>query len=276
MQPHILNSAEGGTGGERREQRPTISVCLAGYNGERYITAQLQSILTQLGAKDEVIVVDDASTDGTKQKVLSLGDSRIQLVEHTINRGVSRTFEDAIRTASGRILFLSDQDDLWSPNKVAVMLEAFRSHPDATLIATDVSLIDSDGSLIAESYFKPRGEFRPGLWANLVRNRFGGCTMAFRSELIGDILPLPRKYDVLHDVWIGVRNSLSGHKTLYIPEALVLNRRHATTATGKKALTLRRRIRIRVHLLLAQVEFCIRGLEPYIPTQCWPHGSTDR
>jgi GT2 family glycosyltransferase len=276
MQPHLLDSAAGETSGEQREQRPTISVCLAGYNGERYITAQLQSILTQLEAKDEVIVVDDASTDGTRQKVLSLGDSRIQLIEHTTNSGVSRTFEDAIRTASGTILFLSDQDDLWSPNKVAVMLEAFRSHPDATLIATDVSLIDSDGSVIADSYFKPRGKFRPGLWANLVRNRFGGCTMAFRAELIGDILPLPRKYDVLHDVWIGVRNSLSGHKTLYIPEPLVLNRRHATTATGKKALTLRRRIRIRVHLLLAQVEFCIRGLEPYLPAQCWPHGSSDR
>ncbi len=87
------------------------------------------SILTQLGAEDEVIFVDDASTDGTKEKVLSLGDRRIQLIEHTANRGVSRTFEDAIRAASGRILFLSDQDDLWSPNKVAVMMEVFRLSP---------------------------------------------------------------------------------------------------------------------------------------------------
>jgi GT2 family glycosyltransferase len=264
MQAHIPNVAEG------MQERPTISVCVATYNGERYITAQLRSILSQLAAEDEVIVVDDASPDGTKEKVLCLGDSRIRLIEHTINGGVSRTFEDAIRAATGRILFLSDQDDLWSPDKVAVMLEAFRSQPDVTLIATDLSLIDSDGSLLAESYFKPRGKFRPGLLANVVRNRFGGCTMAFRSEVIGDILPLPRKYDVVHDVWIGVRNSLSGHKTLYIPQALVLNRRHATTATGKRRLTLRRRIRIRVHLLLAQAEFWFRGLESWIPTQSWP------
>ncbi len=260
MQPHTAYAAEDASGLKQMEERPPkISVCMAGYNGERYVTAQLNSILTQLGAEDEVIFVDDASTDGTKEKVLSLGDRRIQLIEHTANRGVSRTFEDAIRAASGRVLFLSDQDDLWSPNKVAVMMEAFRSHPDVTLIATDVSLIDGDGSLLAESYFKPRGNFRPGLWANVVRNRFGGCTMAFRCELIGDILPLPRKYDVLHDIWIGIRNSLCGHQTLYIPEALVLNRRHATTATGKKTLTLRRRIRTRVHLLLAQAEFWIRG-----------------
>jgi GT2 family glycosyltransferase len=258
------------------EERPPISVCLAAYNGERYIAAQLKSILTQLAATDEVIVVDDASRDGTKEQVLSLGDNRIQLIEHRTNRGVARTFEDAIRAASGRILFLSDQDDLWSPKKVTVMLEAFRFQPEVTLIATDVSLIDSDGSLLAESYFTPRGKFRPGLWANVVRNRFGGCTLAFRCEVIGDILPLPRKYDVLHDVWIGVRNSLSGHETLYIPEALVLNRRHGTTATGKQTLTLRRRIRIRVDLLLAQAEFWIWGLASWIPTQHWPQADTDR
>jgi GT2 family glycosyltransferase len=261
MQPHILHAATDENSQKGMEERPEISVCVAAYNGERYIAAQLQSILTQLEDKDEVIVVDDASADGTKDQVLSLGDSRIQLIEHVTNRGVSRTFEDAIRAASGKILFLSDQDDLWSPHKVAMILDAFRSQPDVTLIATDVSLIDSDGSLLAESYFTPRGKFRPGLWANVVRNRFGGCTMAFRCEVIGDILPLPRKYDVLHDVWIGVRNSLSGHKTLYIAEALVLNRRHAATATGKKTLTIRRRIRVRVHLLLAQAEFWIRGLE---------------
>ena len=80
----------------------------------------------------------------------------------------------------------------------------------------------------------------------------------------------------LHDVWIGVRNSLSGHQTLYIPQPLVLNRRHGTTATGKKTLTLRRRIRIRVHLLLAQAEFWIRGLASWIPTQGWPQADTDR
>lgn len=261
---------------EAGRERPAISVCLAAYNGERYIRAQLNSILTQLAADDEVIVVDDASQDQTKEQVLSLGDSRIQLIEHTTNRGATRTFEDAIRAASGRILFLSDQDDLWSPKKVAVMLEAFRSRPEVTLIATDVSLIDSDGSLLAESYFKRRGKFRPGLWANVVRNRFGGCTLAFRCEVIGDILPLPRKYDVLHDVWIGVRNSLSGHQTLYIPEALVLNRRHGTTATGKKRLTVRRRIRIRVDLLLAQAEFWLRGLASWIPTQDWPQADGDR
>lgn len=261
MQQRVLDSAASGSSLLQAEERPAISICMAAYNGERYITAQLQSILSQLAAGDEIIVVDDGSSDATKEKVRALKDRRIRLIEHASNQGVSHTFEDAIRAASGRILFLSDQDDVWDPRKVAVILDAFRSNPDVTLIATEVALIDANVNLIAESYFSPRGGFKAGLWRNLIRNRFCGCTMAFRSELIGEILPLPHNYDVLHDVWIGTRNSLSGHRTLFIPEALVLYRRHSTTVTGRKRLTLWRRIRIRVHMLLAQAEFSIRGLK---------------
>lgn len=245
---------------EPMQQRPAISVCMAAYNGERYIAAQLQSILSQLDTHDEVIVVDDASKDETRNVVRSLDDRRIRLIEHASNLGVLRTFEDAIRAASGRIIFLSDQDDLWAPRKVAAILDGFRSNPDVSLIASDVALIDADDNLLAESYFRPRGGFRAGLWANLIRNRFGGCTMAFRSEVIGEILPLPHRYDVLHDLWIGVRCSLSGHKTLFIPDPLVYNRRHSSTATGQKRLTLARRIQIRIHMLLALAEFWIGGL----------------
>lgn len=258
MQRRMLDAGTISNSQERAEGTLAISVCMAAYNGERYITAQLNSILSQLRATDEVIVVDDASTDGTKEKVLALKDPRVRLIEHAKNHGVSHTFEDAIRAASGSILFLSDQDDLWKPNKVAVILDAFHTNPEVTLVATDAALIDADGNLIAESYFKPRGEFSPGFWANLIRNRFGGCTMAFRSEVISDILPLPHRYDVLHDLWIGVRNSLSGHKTLYIDQPLVLNRRHSTTTTGRRPPTFRRRLRTRLNLLLALVDFWVR------------------
>jgi glycosyltransferase involved in cell wall biosynthesis len=228
---------------------------MAAYNGELYITEQLQSILSQLAAEDEVIVVDDASSDATRQCVRSLRDGRIRLIEHGMNMGVSHTFEDAIRAASSSIVFLSDQDDLWKSRKVEVILDAFQANPAVTLVATDTAIIDSEGNLLSASYFSGKGEFRPGLCANLVRNRFGGCTMAFRAELIREILPLPHKYDVLHDIWIGVRNSLSGHRSLYIPEALVLNRRHSSTATGKTPLTIYRRVRNRLDLLLALFEF---------------------
>jgi len=238
--------------------RPRISVCMAAYNGERYIEEQLRSILGQLSPEDEVVVVDDASTDGTPDVVRALQDERIRLLEHTANQGIVATFEEAIRSAANDIIFLSDQDDVWAPEKVAIVLRAFLENPDVTLVATDAAVMDANGTLLFESYFRPRGKFRPGLWANLLRNRYGGCTMAFRVSILPEILPFPRNYDVLHDIWIGVRNYLSHGRALYIDQPLIWGRRHAATATGRKKMSLLRKVRIRLHLLRALADFSIR------------------
>lgn len=248
--------------GERKdsdlsEERPSISVCMSAYNGERYITAQLQSILNQLEAEDEVIVVDDASTDGTRERVQFLHDDRIRLIVHPTNLGVLRSFEDAIHAASNKILFLSDQDDLWVPDKVSTILQRFRDHPSVTLVASDAAPIDQHGNSISRSYFADKGKFRAGLLANLIRNRYIGCTLAFRASVGSEFLPFPHKYDVLHDVWIGVRNSLARGRTMYIDRPLIFYRRHPDTVTGRKGLTFSRRIRVRMHLLFALVEFSI-------------------
>lgn len=260
MEQLMLRSSCIGTGRELSEKRPAISVCMAAYNGERYITAQLQSILVQLSDNDEVVVVDDGSTDGTRDCVRSLRDDRIRLIEHEHNQGMSHTFEDAIRGASNSILFLSDQDDLWVPDKISTIRQAFIDNPRVTLIVTDSSLIHADGSLLLESYLGRYGPFRPGFWANLVKNRYGSHNLAFRASILSEILPLPHKHDVLHDHWIGLRHSLSHGHTLYIDRPLTLSRRHETTATGRKPLSMLRKIRIRVHLLLALAEFSVRKI----------------
>jgi glycosyltransferase involved in cell wall biosynthesis len=236
-------------------QRPFISVCLAAYNGERYIMEQLGSILMQLGKDDEVIVVDDASKDGTRESVRSLKDPRITLIEHPATQGVVRTFEDAIRAARGEIAFLSDQDDLWLPDKVATVTGIFAENPGVMLVTHEVSTVNQDGEpLVPEREMKTR-PFRSGLWANLIRNRYRGCTMAFRSSLRAQILPLPHEYDVLHDVWIGVRNALGHGATHYIERPLILYRRHQSTVTGRRKLNLIRQLRVRIDLLRALADF---------------------
>lgn len=236
-------------------ERPSVSVCMASYNGERFVVDQVQSILCQLSPLDEVIIVDDASTDHTRDRIREFRDKRIRLIEHKVNLGVLRTFEDAIRNASHSILFLSDQDDLWIPTKVSTVVSTFAANPDVMLIASDTALIDEHGRQLSASYFTPRGGFSSGFWKNLVRNRYGGCTLAFRSEFCREILPFPHGYDVLHDMWIGLRCALSSSRALYIDEALVLNRRHGMTATGTHKLNLARRLRIRLHLLGALAQF---------------------
>jgi GT2 family glycosyltransferase len=238
--------------------RPSVSVCMAAYNGERYIADQLQSILGQLLPGDELIVVDDASTDNTKTKVRLLNDGRIRLIEHSKNLGVASSFEDAIRAASGEVLFLSDQDDIWESNKVSITLNAFRLHPEVDVIVSDASLIDQDGVSIGGSYYACRGKFRAGVLANILRCSYLGCTMAFRNSISAKILPLPSA-DVFHDLWIGAANALVGGRTLYIDAPLVRYRRHDANATGNKRLSSTRRICIRWELCRSLAKFWLKN-----------------
>lgn len=237
------------------ERRPPVSVCMAACNGERYITEQLRSILSQLSADDELIVVDDGSGDRTRECVRSLCDERIRLLVHEKNLGVLRSFEDAIRQANHSIIFLSDQDDVWRADKVPTVLQAFATHPEADVIVSGVCTIDAEGNMAAGPARSHSVPFRSGFWANLIRNRYQGCTMAFRARILPEVLPLPHGYDVLHDIWIGVRNALSNGGALYIDEPLVMYRRHAGTVTGRRTLSALRRLRVRVHLVRALLEF---------------------
>ena len=93
-----------------------ISVCIATYNGEKYIKEQLLSILPQLGKKDEVIISDDHSTDNTLDIVKGLNDNRIKIVMNNREKGYTSNFENALSYAIGDYIFLSDQDDIWMSN----------------------------------------------------------------------------------------------------------------------------------------------------------------
>lgn len=200
-----------------------ISVCMATYNGERFIHEQLASILGQLRDGDEVVVVDDASTDGTLAIVESFRDEHIRIIRQPINRGVLQTFNRALDEASGDIIFLSDQDDVWRSDKVMKIKDVFSNRPDVSLVISDSRIVDGRGEVIAQTRFKS-GRFHPGAWQNFLRNRYLGCAMAFRRSVLEHCLPFP--VDVpQHDMWIGIVNQLTG-KTEFIDEPLMSYRRH--------------------------------------------------
>lgn len=233
--------------------RPRVSVCMAAYNGERFVQAQLETILPQLDVHDEVIIVDDASTDDTVEQIKKLQDDRIILIEHSANKGAVATFEDAIRSASGDVLFLSDDDDLWASDKVQKYLAAFAADPDVTVIMSKISMIDQNGAPTSDPRLSPRNKFVSGFLSNLIRNNYQGCAMAFRASLLPEILPFPTDLYVLHDAWIGTRNDASRGKTCFIDEALLLHRRHASNLSFR--LSRLRQFKKRIHLLWAHIRF---------------------
>jgi glycosyltransferase involved in cell wall biosynthesis len=221
---------------------------MAAFQGEKFIAAQLASILVQLSEADEVIVVDDCSADRTRDVVRRMADSRVRLLEHAVNQGVTKTFEDALTQATGEVIFLSDQDDLWAADKVQSILDIFQSQRDVVVAASNAALIGQSGQSLGRSYYQLRGQFRSGLLSNLIRCKFLGCTMAFRSELLPKVLPFPRTFQVLHDLWIGSVNSLTGGRTFFLDQNLVLYRRHPDSVTAGKLKT-GSRLKNRLHHL---------------------------
>lgn len=201
-----------------------ITVCLATYNGAHYISEQLRSVLSQLGPLDEVVVSDDCSTDNTRELIANLVDSRIRILEGGDRLGVVKNFERAFLEARGDMVFLCDQDDVWLPGKCAVISDVFRRNPSVLVIVSDAQLIDASGQVTSESFMATRGGFCGNALCTLMRNRYLGCAMAVRRELLVAALPMPNGVP-MHDMWLGALGSLLGG-VYYIPTPLLQYRRH--------------------------------------------------
>jgi glycosyltransferase involved in cell wall biosynthesis len=207
------------------------SVCMAVYNGSQYIREQAASILPQLGGGDEIVAVDDASQDASVAILEGFHDPRIRIIRHAENRGVLRTFERALREASGEIIFLSDQDDIWHPDKIARIVKTFVDNRRMTLVLSNGELIDSSGRPLSRQLYG-NDSFTPGVFSNLIKNRYQGSTMAFRRGILEAVLPFPEGIP-MHDSWIGLVNAVIG-RTAYLPESLLFYRRHVGNVTAPR------------------------------------------
>jgi len=224
-----------------------VSVCMATYNGEKYLKKQIDSIILNLGIDDELIVSDDGSTDHTKEIVNSYvkNDKRIHLINGP-QCGVIRNFENAIKESKGDIIFLSDQDDIWDKNKVKFIKKCFIKKRVAVVIH-DADVIDCNGNIILSSYFQWR-KSQAGVLKNIVKNSYIGCCMAFRKELLKYILPFPSNIE-MHDQWIGILGDLYGG-TYFLNRILFHYRRHDNNVSSLKHYTIGKMIKNRYYFCL--------------------------
>lgn len=206
-----------------------ISVALAAYKGEKYICAQLASILPQLAAEDEIIVSDDLPGGETEKAVKALGDSRIKYIPGP-GKGVCKNFENALAACSGDIIFLCDQDDVWRENKVARVAAEFKN--GASLVLHDASVTDGQLNITAPSYFEIHG-VSTDLKKTLLCNTYPGCCMAFDRRLLNQALPLPKDVP-MHDWWLALVAMKKKMSISVIREPLILWRRHGDNVTGGK------------------------------------------
>lgn len=212
-----------------------ISVCVAAFNGEKYIEEQILSVLRNLDSQDEIIISDDGSSDRTRRIVDDLAekDRRIRIIDGP-QKGLIKNFENAIVHSKGDIIFLCDQDDVWKDNKVKTVLDIF-GNTDCTLVMHDACIVDSNLRISGCSFFEFK-KCKKGYWRNLIKNSYIGCCMAFKRSILDYAIPFPDNIP-MHDQWIGLLSERVG-KVEFCNEQLLLYRRHSNNASEMTHLPL--------------------------------------
>ena len=204
-----------------------VSIALCTHNGERFLRAQLESLLAQSHRELEIVACDDASTDASAAILTehAARDPRMRVQIHSRNLGIMRNFEAAFRQCKGQYIAPCDQDDVWLPDKVSALLEAIGP---ASMAYGDSALMDESGRVLGRSISRGRPSgpvhdptaFAFGNWVS-------GHTCLFRRELLG-FLPVPEHF--FYDWWLAAA-AVASHGLVYLDRELTLYRQHADNAT---------------------------------------------
>ncbi len=236
-----------------------ISIALCTYNGERFLPELLDSLASQTRPPDEIVICDDRSTDGTRGIVEAFANrSVVPVTVHVSERrlGPTANFARAIARCDGDRIALCDQDDVWLPNKLAKVDEAFRADPSIGFCFSDAQLIDEQGSATGRTLWEAIGftgeardrASRGDITPLLVPHTFvTGSTLAMRADLRSFILPIPAGW--IHDAWIALMASFVRSYRV-IDEPLMRYRVHPSQEIGVPSGPPPGRLKVRVGLAL--------------------------
>ncbi|PSW30360.1 alpha-L-Rha alpha-1,3-L-rhamnosyltransferase [Photobacterium phosphoreum] len=202
---------------------------MAVYNGQDFISEQLDSIVNQTLTVDEVIIVNDCSSDNTMSIILGYSKIlNIKIINNKENIGVIKSFEKSLYNATGDCIFLCDQDDVWKKNKVKLMIEMLNKNKG--LCISDYELIDKCTKPFNEK-IKINIE-NLSIIKTIIKNHYIGCSIAFNRELLDYALPFPKNIP-MHDSWLGIIASYYFNVSV-LSESTLFYRRHDNNVTGTR------------------------------------------
>jgi len=221
----------------------SITILLATFNGAPYLSEQLDSLLAQTYTDWNLLIHDDNSDDETVEiikKYIEHYPEKIKLIDDkTSYNSASANFASLLKHVTSEYVMFCDQDDIWTPSKIALTLEKMHSleadFPDLPLLVhTDLKVVDKELNMIADSYWEYQ-HLHPSfdqLNALLIQNVITGCTVMINRQLRTKALPIPDDV-IMHDWWLGLVASAFG-KIGYLETATVLYRQHSSNDTGAK------------------------------------------
>jgi glycosyltransferase involved in cell wall biosynthesis len=209
---------------------PLVSIVVACYNGINFLEQQLNSLDTQEYPNLEVIIVDDASTDGSYECLTDYVATRsnYRLIRNETNHGLVATFDKAINLARGDYIALCDQDDIWFPNKIQQLMSNI---DESWLIHSDANLINQHGVVFQGSYFASCKHEISSYAQYLIENNVTGCTCLFRKKLLVVIDNHFPQGVTVHDRILAILAAkINGIK--YLNQVLMSYRQHSANQVG--------------------------------------------
>ena len=208
-----------------------VSVCLVTCNGENFIERQLKSILSQTLLPDEIVLVDDFSNDNTviiSEKILVKSTINYCILQNDTRLGINRSFEKCLSTALFDIIVISDQDDFWFNDRLLTIRDNFLKQPSSELMLVN-ACIERDGVTTKESVndYYP---YTDSIFLNSIKNRFTGCQMAVKRNLLVRLYPFPLDSVCYYDHWISLFSVLR-KTTAYIDSEQGYYCRHSNNVT---------------------------------------------
>lgn len=216
--------------------QPLVSIIIATYNGEKYLLEQLNSIVIQTYQNIEIIICDDASTDGTKNiiKEFAANNNNVSFCINEKNKGVNKNFENAFQKANGDFIAIADQDDIWLPEKIATQMLLFTNNEIVLTHSTSVRF--SGVKLPTKKHQNITIPFEGNdVRKLLLRNSVSGHNIIFRKKLLEQILPIPE--NIYYDWWI-VQTAACNGIVAGTNKVLAYQRAHETNVTVKERITI--------------------------------------
>jgi glycosyltransferase involved in cell wall biosynthesis len=222
--------------------KPLVSIALATYNGRTYLPELLASLEAQSWPNLEVVVADDASSDGTPALLAAhVGRVPVRLVGSGERVGIVGNFERALAGCRGEYIALADQDDVWAPEKITDLMhdvqrvESARGKTTPALAFCDIELVDASLSCLSKSLFDITAKSRRAerLRDFLLSNHVPGCAMLLNRAALARALPFPSGI-VMHDWWLAMVVASFG-EIRHVAAAHLKYRQHESNAVGASA-----------------------------------------
>jgi len=201
-----------------------VSIAMATYNGEKFLSEQLDSIYKQTYKNIEVIVCDDCSTDTTinileeyKQKY------GLKYYLNEKNLGYVKNFEKVASLCNGEFIAFSDQDDIWLPEKIEILLKNIENN---LLIFSDAQVININKEIISNSrydYLSKLENVKPAYYQNFIKKNAFGCMILINKKLLNHALPF--KKEIGHDNWL-IITATKLDSIIFIDRQLIMYRIH--------------------------------------------------